>query len=110
MGNDLIYRCDCNLFSPFAETEEMIRDLMDKLALTQEKNLDDEYFNEDRIYEFALELIEKCQNYIDSAETITDDEYFAFKCPECHTVYIEDGENMYSSICPTCGIRRKRNV
>lgn len=37
MGNDLIYRCDCNLFSEFAGTEEMIRDLMSEYGLTWEK-------------------------------------------------------------------------
>lgn len=109
MGNDLIYRCDCNLFSPLAGTEEMIRDLMDEYGLTWAKNIEDNNFDEDKIYEFAYELIQKCQNYIDSAPKITDDEYFAFKCPECHTVYVEDGENMFSSICPTCGIKRKVN-
>jgi hypothetical protein len=104
MGNDLIYRCDCDLFSPSAGTEEMIRDLMDEYGLTWEKNIEDNNFDEDKIYDFACELIQKCQNYIDSAETITADEYFAFKYPECHTLYIEEEENLYSSICRTCGI------
>lgn len=75
MGNDLIYRCDCNLFSPLAGTDEMIRELMDEYGLTWEKNLEDNNFDEDKIYDFARELIQKCQNYIDSSETITDDEY-----------------------------------
>ncbi len=34
MGNDLIYRSDCNLFSSLADTEEMVRDLMDEYGLT----------------------------------------------------------------------------
>lgn len=109
MGNDLIYRCDCDLFSSLAGTEEMVRDLMSKYGLIWEKNIDDIDFDEDKIYDFAMELIQKCQNYIDAAPKTTDDEYFAFKCPECNTVYIEDGENMFSSICPNCGIRRKVN-
>lgn len=109
MGNDLIYRSDCNLFSPLAGTEEMVRDLMSEYGLIWGKNINNIDFDEDKIYDFALDLIQKCQNYIDATPKITDDEYFAFKCPECHTVYIEDGENVFSSICPTCGIRRKNN-
>ena len=105
--NDLIYRCDCNLFSPSLGTEEMIRDLMSEYSLTWETNIDNKDFDEDKIYEFAIELFQKAQKVIDTAPKITDDEYFAFKCPECKTIYIEDGENMFSSYCPNCGIKRK---
>ena len=49
MGNDLIYRCDCNLYSELAGTEEMIRDLMDEYGLTWEKNIEDNNFDEDKI-------------------------------------------------------------
>ena len=48
MGNDLIYRCDCNLFSELAGTEEMIRELMDEYGLTWEKNIEDNNFDEDK--------------------------------------------------------------
>ena len=100
MGHDLIYRCDCNLFSELSDVEGMIRDLM------AEYNLNWDECDEDKVFEFGMELMQKAQNYIDSTPTLTTDEYVAFKCPECHNVYIEENDPL-NSYCPICGTRRK---
>lgn len=102
---ELIYRCDCNLFDESAGAEEMIRDLMSEYGLTWEANVDDNNFDEDKIYDFALELLQKAQHYIDTAPTVTTDEVMAYKCPECKVVSIlYDPE--HEKFCPNCGIRR----
>ena len=101
---ELIYRDDCDLFAASASAEEMIRDLMSEYGLTWETNVDDNNFDEDKIYDFARELLQKAQHYIDTAPTITTDEVIAYKCPECKTVSILYNEDKY---CPICGIRRK---
>ena len=100
---DLIYRNDCDLFDSNAGMEQMIDELIDRHDLRWRGGL----LIEDDVAAFARDILQAVQNYIDTAPTITDDEYVAFKCPECHTVYIEDGANMYNSFCPTCGIRRE---
>lgn len=100
---DLIYRNDCNLFDSNAGTDDIIDELIGKHNLRWCGGL----LIEDDVREFAEDLLLAAQNYIDTAPTITDDEYLAFKCPECHTVYIEDGANLYNSYCPTCGIKRE---
>lgn len=48
-------------------------------------------------------IMEKAQNVIDTAPTITTNEVLAYKCPECKTVSI-----LYNNdeCCPVCGIRR----
>lgn len=67
---DLIYRNDCNLFDANAGIEEIIRQLMCEYGLTWEANIEDKDFDEDKIYEFAHELVQCAQYYIDTAPTI----------------------------------------
>ena len=66
----LIYRRDCNLFAESMNYEGVIRDLMAEYGLTWEANLENNDFDEDKIYEFARELLQRAQNVIDSADTI----------------------------------------
>ena len=95
MGEELIYRKDCNLDAKsFSET---IRNLMLKYKLEG-----------DEIYDFAAELLRIVQSHIELAPTITTDEYVAIKCPECNNVYIEDND-IFNSFCPVCGIKYKIN-
>ena len=103
---ELIYRCDCDLFDANADTEEMIRDLMSEYSLTWETNVDDNNFDEDKIYDFARELLQKAQHYIDTAPTITTDEVIAYKCPECKVVSILY-DPLNEHYCPNCGCGRK---
>ena len=51
----------------------------------------------------SLKLMEKAQNVIDTAPTVTTDEVLAYKCPECKTVSILYDNDEF---CPVCGIRR----
>ena len=70
MKEELIYRRDCNLFAESLNYEGVIRDLMAEYGLTWEANLENNDFDEDKIYEFARELLQKVQNVIDTANTI----------------------------------------
>ena len=67
---ELIYRRDCDLFAESMNYEGVIRDLMAEYGLTWEANLENNDFDEDKIYEFARELLQKAQNVIDTADTI----------------------------------------
>lgn len=67
---ELIYRRDCDLFAESMNYEGVIRDLMADYGLTWENNLENNDFDEDKIYEFACELLLKAQHVIDSADTI----------------------------------------
>ena len=67
---ELIYRRDCDLFAESMNYEGVIRDLMAEYGLTWEANLENNDFDEDKIYEFARELLQRAQNVIDSADTI----------------------------------------
>ena len=67
---ELIYRRDCDLFAESMNYEGVIRDLMAEYGLTWEANLENNDFDEDKIYEFACELLQRAQNVIDSADTI----------------------------------------
>jgi len=67
---ELIYRRDCDLFAETMNYEGVIRDLMADYSLTWEDNLENNDFDEDKIYEFARELLQRAQNVIDSADTI----------------------------------------
>lgn len=67
---ELIYRRDCDLFAESMNYEGVIRDLMVDYGLTWEDNLENNDFDEDKIYEFARELLQRAQNVIDSADTI----------------------------------------
>ena len=70
MNEELIYRHDCDLFAESMDYESMIRDLMTEYGLTWKANLENNDFDEDKIYEFARELLQRAQNVIDSADTI----------------------------------------
>lgn len=70
MNEELIYRRDCDLFAESMNYEGVIRDLMADYGLTWEDNLENNDFDEDKIYEFARELLLKAQHVIDSADTI----------------------------------------
>ena len=70
MNEELIYRRDCDLFAESMNYEGVIRDLMADYGLTWEDNLENNDFDEDKIYEFARELLQKAQNVIDTADTI----------------------------------------
>lgn len=70
MNEELIYRRDCDLFAESMNYEGVIRDLMADYGLTWEDNLENNDFDEDKIYEFARELLQKAQNVINTADTI----------------------------------------
>ena len=70
MNEELIYRRDCNLFAESMDYEGVIRDLMAEYGLTWEANFENIDFDEDKIYEFARELLQRAQNVIDSADTV----------------------------------------
>jgi len=95
---ELIYRDDCDLNAPSMDRDGMIRDLMNEYSLNWEE------CDEEKVFEFAKELMEKAQNVINTAPTITTDEVIAYKCPECKTVSILYNNDEF---CPVCGIRRK---
>lgn len=69
MNEELIYRRDCDLFAESMDYEGVIHDLMIEYGLTWHTNPEND-FDEDKIYEFARELLQKAQNVIDSANTI----------------------------------------
>lgn len=94
---ELIYRDDCDLNAPSIDRDGMIRDLMNEYSLNWEE------YDEEKVFEFAKELMEKAQNVIDTAPTVTTDEVLAYKCPECRTVSILYDDDEF---CPACGIRR----
>lgn len=101
MENELIRRVDCDLFNPSLGTEEMLWDAVADFHLTARERV-----YEDDLYEFARMILQKAQNVIDTAETITTDEVIAYKCPECKVVSIlYDPENEHW--CPNCGIARR---
>lgn len=62
---ELIYRRDCDLFAESMGWEEMIHDTMTKYGLIWQYD-----FDEDKIFEFAHEILQNAQNVIDTAETI----------------------------------------
>lgn len=99
--SDLIRRNDCDLFNPSLGTDEMLWDEVNSFHLTAR-----EHVYEDDLYEFARKILQRAQNVIDTAPTISTDTYVAFKCPECKNIYIEynDPDN---SFCPVCGVGRK---
>ena len=66
---EIIYRNDCDLNAPSLGLEEMIRDTMIEYSLTWNTNPGND-FDEDKIFEFARELIQKAQNVIDTAPTV----------------------------------------
>ena len=66
---EIIYRDDCDLNAPSLDLDEMIRDTMVEYNLTWNTNPEND-FNEDKIFEFARELIQKAQNVIDMAPTV----------------------------------------
>lgn len=70
MNEELIYRRDCDLFAESMNYEGVIHDLMADYGLTWEDNIENNDFDEDKIYEFARELLQRAQNVIDSADTI----------------------------------------
>ena len=75
MNEELIYRRDCDLFAESMNYEEMIHDLMAEYGLTWHTNPEND-FDEDKIYEFARELLQKAQNVIDTADTIAYEKNF----------------------------------
>lgn len=76
MSEELIYRRDCDLFAESMDYEGVIRDLMAEYGLTWEANFENIDFDEDKIYEFARELLQKAQNVIDTADTIAYEKNF----------------------------------
>ena len=94
---ELIYRDDCNLNAPSLDRDGMIRDLMTEYSLNWDE------CDEDKVFEFARELMEKAQNVIDTAPTVTTDDVMAYTCPECHVISLVYDNDRY---CPNCGIRR----
>lgn len=73
---ELIYRDDCDLNAPSLDRDGMIHDLMNEYSLTWEE------CDEEKVFEFAKELMEKAQNVIDTAPTVTADEIMAYMCKE----------------------------
>ena len=69
MSEELIYRRDCDLFAESMDYEGVIHDLMAEYGLTWNTNPEND-FDEDKIYEFARELLQKAQNVIDTADTV----------------------------------------
>lgn len=67
---ELIYRRDCDLFAESMDYESVIHDLMAEYSLTWKDNLENNDFDENKIFEFARELLQKAQNVIDSANTV----------------------------------------
>ena len=61
---ELIYRDDCDLNAPSMDRDGMIRDLMNEYSLNWEE------CDEEKVFEFARELIEKAQNVINTANTV----------------------------------------
>jgi len=66
---EIIYRDDCDLNAPSLGLDEMIHDTMVEYGLTWNTNSEND-FDEDKIFEFARELIQKAQNVIDTAPTV----------------------------------------
>ena len=91
---ELIYRDDCDLNAPSLGRDEMIRDLIYEMHMSDSRE----------IFNFAIAVLDKAQAVIDTAPTITTDEVIAYKCPECKAVSILYNEDEF---CPICGIRRK---
>ena len=75
MNEELIYRRDCDLFAESMNYEGMIHDLMAEYNLTWHTNPEND-FDEDKIYEFARELLQKAQNVINTADTIAYEKNF----------------------------------
>lgn len=75
MNEELIYRRDCDLFAESMDYEGMIHDLMAEYGLTWHTNPEND-FDEDKIYEFARELLQRAQNVIDTADTIAYEKNF----------------------------------
>lgn len=67
---ELIYRRDCDLFAESFDYESVIHDLMAEYGLTWKDNLENNDFDEDKIFEFARELLQKAQNVINTADTV----------------------------------------
>lgn len=76
MNEELIYRRDCDLFAESMDYEGVIRDLMTEYGLTWETNLENIDFDEDKIYEFARELLQRARNVIHTADTIAYEKNF----------------------------------
>ena len=51
-------------------------DLMTEYGLTWEDNFENNDFDEDKIFEFARELLQKAQNVIDTADTVAYEKEF----------------------------------
>jgi len=94
--NELIRRKDCDLNAPSLGRDEMLCDLIYKYGLSDNEQIE-------RIFNFAVAVIDAAQNVIDTAPTVTTDEILAYKCPECKTVSILYDDDEF---CPVCGIRR----
>ena len=75
MNEELIYRRNCDLFAESMDYEGMIHDLMAEYGLTWYTNPEND-FDEDKIYEFARELLQRAQNVIDTADTIAYEKNF----------------------------------
>lgn len=92
--SELIRRESCSIWNH--KPIEMVWDLI------YDNNMPDSM----EMYNFVCKVLEKAQSIVDAAPTVATDEYAAFKCPECKSIYVEynDPDN---SICPICGCRRK---
>ena len=100
--SELIRREDCDLYAPTMGTDEMLWSEVANFHLTARERV-----YEDDLYEFARAILQKAQNVIDTAPTVTTDEVLAYKCPECRVVSIlYDPENEHH--CPNCGISRRK--
>lgn len=86
MSEELIYRRDCDLFAESMDYEGMIHDLMAEYGLTWHTNPEND-FDEDKIYEFARELLQRAQNVIDTADTIAYEKDF-IACDGNTTTYL----------------------
>lgn len=98
---ELIYRDDCNLNAPSLDRDGMIRDLMNEYSLNWEE------CDEEKVFEFARELMEKAQNVIDTAPTIATDEILTYKYPEYQAISLVYNNEGY---CPNCDIIRKEYI
>ena len=99
--SELIRREDCDLFAPSLGTDEAIWDWISDFHLNAR-----ECVYEDDLYQFARMILQKAQNIVDTAETVTTDEVLAYKCPECRVISIlYDPDN--EKFCPNCGCGRK---
>lgn len=96
--SELIRREDCDLNAPSLGRDEMLWDLIYQYDLADNERID-------RIFDFAVAVMNAAQNVVDTAPTVTTDEVLAYKCPECKAVSILYDNDKF---CPVCGIRRNK--